>query len=461
MVILAICQLTPIENSMEKVPADLLDKFLDKSLDKDSLLDQLTTLIESGTSVSLRISAIDIINRIRKEGINFGAKSDIIFQVFENLLISDSSEAIRSAAASFLSGNFEERTFNPMLWALYHEISPATLAIIIEALVNYIIKSVHLNLRFLENNVQDIDFKVCIEEQSMKNITKIKDIMINYLILIYLKKVFWRLKYKIQECHIVSLDFTFKELTVFPESLKYLQGLKRLILKYNQLTKIPRWIDSLNSLDVLNLNVNNINEIPSTIGGLQWLKELSLWKNELNYLPESISELNNLEILNLRLNNLEFLPESLGNLGNLKILNLHDNKLTKVPESIVNLIKLENLNLSWNLLKALPISLTKLSSLEYLDLERNDLEQVPDDLSNMHSLKYLNLSDNNLKKFPENIKFPKGLKILNISRNNLTSFPKELIQLEFLEEIYVGQNNFKEPIGDIQTLKEKNVKIIE
>ena len=446
---------------MEKVPSDLLDKFLDKSIDKDSLLDQLTTLIERGTSVNLRLAAINIINDIRKRGINFGSKSDIIFQVFENLLISDSSEAIRSAAASFLSCNFAERTFNPMLWALYHESSPTTLNIIIESLVNYTIESENVNLIYLKDNIKDVDFKVCIEEQSTQNNVEVKDIIINYLILVYLKKEFWRLKYKVQDCRISFLDFTFKELTVFPESLKYLYGLKRLILKYNQLTKIPSWINSLNSLEVLNLNVNNINEIPSTIGKLKLLKELSLWKNELNFLPESISELHYLETLNLRLNNLEFLPESLGNLANLKILNLHDNRLTKIPESMANLKKLENLNLSWNLLRNLPISLTKLSSLEYLDFERNDLEQIPDDLSNMKSLRFLNLSDNNIKKFPENMRFPKTLKILNISRNNLTSIPKELTQLDSLEEIYVGQNNFQDHLEFIQILKEKNVKIIE
>ena len=50
---------------MEKVPSDLLDKFLDKSIDKDSLLDQLTTLIERGTSVNLRLAAINIINAVQ------------------------------------------------------------------------------------------------------------------------------------------------------------------------------------------------------------------------------------------------------------------------------------------------------------------------------------------------------------------------------------------------------------
>ena len=446
---------------MEKAPLDILDKFLNKSIDKESLIDQLLTLIESGISVNLRLSAINAIDDIRKKGFNFGPKSDNVFQIFENLLVSDSSEQLRSAAASFLSSNFAERTLYPMLWALYHENSPPTLKIIIESLVNYILNSENLNLTDLRANIQDFEFKVCIEDKLRQNKTEIKDIIINYLILVYLKKVYWRLKYKVQDCHIVSLDFTFKELTIFPELLKYLSGLKNLTLKYNQLTTIPSWINSLNSLEVLNLNVNIISEIPSSIGQLKLLKEFSLWKNELTYLPNSISELYNLEALNLRLNNLEYLPEELGNLRNLKILNLHDNKLTNIPKSIINLKKLQNLNLSWNLLKSLPVSLTKLSSLEYLDLERNDLERIPNDLSNMVSLRFLNLSDNRIKEFPENMEFPRNLVTLNISRNNLNKIPKGLIQLDFLEELYIGQNDFQEPLETIQALKQKNVKIIE
>jgi len=461
LLILANCELTPNINKMEKAPSDLLDKFLDKSIDKDSLIDRLLTLIESGTSVNLRLSAINTIDIIQKKGVNFGLKSENVFHIFENLLISDSSERLRTAAANFLNCNFSERTLNAMLWVLYHESSPTILTIIIDSLVNYILNSENVNLINLRNNIQDIDFKVCIEEKPILNFIEFKDIMVNYLILAYLKKVFWRMKYKIKDYHIISLDFTFKELTVLPESLKYLKGLKSLVLKYNQLTKIPKWINSLNSLEVLNLNVNNINDIPSTIGQLKLLNELSLWKNELSALPESITELYNLEALNLRLNNLEFLPESFGNLTNLKILNLHDNKLTKIPKSMINLKNLKNLNLSWNLLRSLPIELTKLPSLEYLDLERNDLEQIPDDFSNMISLKFLNLSDNNLKEFSENMKYPRNLEILNISRNSLLSFPKGLTQLDSLKEIYIGQNNFQEPIESIQVLKQKNVKIIE
>ena len=97
---------------MEKAPLDILDKFLDKSIDKDTLLDQLLTLIERGTSVNLRLSAIRVIDDIRKKGFSFGTKSDNVFQLFENLLISDSSELLRGAAASFLSRNFADRTFD-------------------------------------------------------------------------------------------------------------------------------------------------------------------------------------------------------------------------------------------------------------------------------------------------------------------------------------------------------------
>ena len=446
---------------MENVALNLLDNFLNELIDKESFLQQLITLIENSNSLKLRLSGINALNTIKKKGFSFEPKSNEIFQVFENLLISDSSDAIRSNAASFLGINFAERAFDPMLWALHHENSPKTLEYIIESLINYINNLDEFTAINTRDLFQDIDFKICIQEKlERKRVEDIKDVIINYFCLVYLKKVFWRLKYVLKDCIITSLDFTFKELTTLPESLKYLTGLKKLVLKYNQLTVVPDWISSLNSLEILNLNVNNINKIPSSISQLKLLKEFSLWKNDLTSLPESLCELYNLELLNLRLNNLEFLPSALGKLENLKILNLHDNRLNNIPYSIASLSKLENLNLSWNLIASIPIHLTNLESLKYLDLERNELEQIPSDFSNMKSLILLNLSDNHLRSLPANMKFSKNLKILNLSRNHLDDLPIEFIQLGSLEELYIGQNNFQENPECIQILKDKGVKII-
>ena len=446
---------------MEKTPLNLLGNFLNELIDKESFLQQLITLIENSNSLKLRLSVINALNTIKKKGFSFEPKSNEIFQVFENLLISDSSDEIRRAAASFLRINFAEKAFDPMRWALHHESSPETLEFIIESLISYINNIDNFKSINIEDLFQDIDFKICIQEKSEKNeIDDIKEVIINYFSLVYLKKVFWRLKIGLHSCFITSLDFTFKELTKLPESLKYLHGLKKLIGKYNQLTEIPGWISSLKSLEILNLNVNNINKIPSSISQLKSLKELSLWKNDLTSLPESMCELNNLELLNLRLNSLEFLPSALGKLKNLKFLNLHDNRLNLIPSSITDLTNLENLNMSWNLITSVPVHLTSLSSLKYLDLERNELEQIPSDFSNMKSLILLNLSDNHLRNLPTNIKFPKNLKILNISRNNLEDIPIQFAQLESLEELYIGQNNFQEDPECIQVLKDKGVKII-
>lgn len=447
---------------MEKAPLNLLNNFLNELIDKESFLQQLITLIENSNSLKMRLSGISALNTIKKKGFSFEPKSTEIFQVFENLLISDSSEEIRSTAASFLETNFAEKAFNPMRWALHHESSPKTLEFIIESLISFINKLENVTTIELEDIFQDIDFKICIQEKlENDSLEDIKEISINYFCLVYLKKVFWRLKYDLKRCRITFLDFTFKELTYLPESLKYLSGLKKLVLKYNQLTSIPDWISSLKSLEILNLNVNNINKIPGSISQLKLLKELSLWKNDLTSLPEGICELHNLELLNLRLNNLEYLPTNLGKLENLKLLNLHDNRLYTIPNSLECLTKLENLNLSWNLITSIPNHLMKLKSLKYLDLERNELEQIPSDFSNMNSLILLNLSDNHLRNLPANMKFPENLKILNISRNNLDDIPIEFSRLDSLEEFYIGQNNFQELPDCIQILKDKGVKIIE
>ena len=441
-------------------------------LDKQSGVQQLIALIENSTKIKYRLESLQILRKICVNFENFGGNKDTLISFFENLLISDSDEIIRNEAALILCHVYKDKALNPMSWALLHEESPLCLQTILKVLItiveNIALRNEPITKLILVHEIKQIndkEFKIGFEIlKSTKRVQdftprELADILINYFTIVYLKKSYWRLKYTIEMCKIVELDFIFKGLTKLPDAIKYLTYLKKLTLRYNQITELPNWIESLCGLESLNLNVNNINNLPSTIGNLSHLKELLLWKNELKELPNSICSLQSLKYLNLRLNQLEFLPYKLGNLINLLDLNLHDNKLTEIPESISSLKLLETLNLSWNLLTTLPLSISNLSSLISLDIERNELIHVPASIGSLSSLEILNLGDNKLKNVPETIGNLKELRILNLSRNRLTKLPKSINFLDNLEELYLSENNLDINTNVLNKLEETGLKI--
>ncbi|MHA1986063.1 MAG: leucine-rich repeat domain-containing protein [Promethearchaeota archaeon] len=450
---------------MELTPERIYKEFSKNIIDRPSATKLLLSLIESSEREEVRVESIKKLNHI-------GVKDDEFFKLLENLLISDSNETMRNAAANVLRHNFLEKALTPVKWAFIHEESPSCLATtyssLIEIIINLSSKPSSLNRSKLLSEVQSIKrkefkfgFEALCDTKKIENVTikELAEILINYFTIILLEKSYWRLKSKILNCKIVELDFIFKGLAKLPESIKYLSHLKTLILRYNQLIKLPDWIGTLHCLENLNINVNNLNELPLSIGAISSLRELSLWKNELKYLPSSIGKLKNLEKLNLRLNQLKSLPPTIENLASLKDLNLHDNQLTNLPESIENLKSLENLNLSWNNLEIIPISLGYLPSLKSLDLERNELKSIPNSIGFLTSLKFLNLSDNNLEDLPSTIGNLSSLQYLNLSRNKLSSLPTSIKSLKSLRELYLGENNLSSIPKKIKRLEAKGVKI--
>ena len=450
---------------MELTPQKILENIRNKDIDKIVAVEQLISLIENSNFVKVRLDSIETLGQI-------DIKNKIIFDLLENLLVSDSNESIRNAAANLLKDHYIDKAFSPMKWALNHDESPYALNTIFDALIT-IIKNLEKSsdktsrivliqeINKIDEKEIKIGYEILKEKRNIKDIAndELADILINYFTLLYLKKTFWRLKYVIENTKIVELDFIFKGLTSLPEAIKYLSSLKLLILRYNQIIKLPDWIGSLNDLKCLNLNVNNLTKLPKSIGGLNSLKELLLWKNELASLPDSIGSLPSLEILNLRLNRLEALPSSIGTLTSLKELNLHDNKLSYVPGSIGLLSSLENLNISWNELTAIPESIGSLKSLKTLDLGRNELSIIPDSLSSLTSLEFLNLSENKIRILPNSIGSISTLQVLNLSRNNLSEVPESLATLKNLKELNLAENNNIKIPKALKLLKENGLKI--
>jgi len=455
---------------IELDPNKIYEDLIDKKIDKSSAINNLMILIENSNNTLIRFSSIQILAKIGENFENTGISKKKIFKLFENLMLSDSSEKIRNAAVKILGEKFLEESLNPMKWALQHEQSPLCLNTVFQTLIKIVKNLEKSNTRLSKfilihelKQIPDKDFKIgfenIIEKRGFNKLTKyeLSLILLNYFSITYLRKTIWRLNYTIENCKVIQLDFQFKGLIKVPDAVQNLDSLKTLSLRYNQITRIPEWINKLKYLESINLNVNTINQLPESIGLLSHLKQLSLWKNDLEVLPDSICKLEALEVLNLRLNQLKELPPDIGNLKHLRELNLHDNKLYILPNSISELISLEKLNLSWNLLQTIPNSLNSLSKLKVLDLERNELSSIPETIGRLEKLEMMNLSDNKLSTIPKTIGLLNNLKYLNLSRNNIEKLPESLLSITSLTELNLTDNKLKEVPAGLKKLEENGL----
>ncbi|MHA1749723.1 MAG: HEAT repeat domain-containing protein, partial [Promethearchaeota archaeon] len=119
-------------------PSKILEKFRDKRIDTRSALEQLLALIENSSSFKIRLNCIKILSEIWKLNEKTAPLSENIFNVLENLLISDSNEIIRNAAAFFLSSNFNDKAYKPMKWAIHNDDSQLVLETILNSLIKFL-----------------------------------------------------------------------------------------------------------------------------------------------------------------------------------------------------------------------------------------------------------------------------------------------------------------------------------
>jgi Leucine-rich repeat (LRR) protein len=453
---------------MNRTPKSISEEYRNKVVDKNSAIKELIVILENSDRVTERLKCINMILSIGNDFENLGLSKDELFSIFESLLISDINEKIRSEAATIIFQKFNDRALPPLSWALHHDVSPYSLTKILNSLIMLVISfqksedSLTKSILLSEiKQIEEVEFKICLElkQEDLININQLGEILINYYIIVYLKKLYWRLKYTIEKCKITQLNFIFKGLTSLPESLKYLKSLKLLTLRYNQILNIPSWISSLRSLEILNLNVNNLDELPKEIGDLGNLKELLLWKNNLRALPNTIGSLKSLEKLNLRLNQIERVPNSVSKLSKLKELDLHDNKLTQLPINLSSLESLESLNLSWNSLKTLPKTIGNLCNLKILNLEKNEIEQIPQTITNLSSLEILNLCENKIRYLPEDIGMMNNLKILKVTRNQIETLPESIRDISSLQELHLWENKIERLPQFLTDLEYKGLKI--
>ncbi len=449
---------------METSPQKILENFYDKLVNREITLEKILHIIENSENIEYRILSIEILKQL-------ASNDEMVFNVLENLIISDSEESIRNHAIEAIGELYLEKSFPLLKWAFEHEKSLICLINIIKTIGEMNNSSSKL---FLFKIIQDIDnprFKKDInqiqnQQRELKN-KSLASIIINYLIVDFLEKKYDRIDYETRDGLITELElsnigstvFNFNVLRKIPKCISYLYHLDKLDLKINRIAKIPSSMASLTSLKYFDMSYNRLKILPSSIGAFSSLKTLYLRYNHLIELPVSIGNLSSLKILDLSSNNIKILPDSITCLKNLEILDLHGNGLQELPDNLGMLRSLVSLELGLNDLTNLPDNMKKLSKLNKLVLggnKRLNLDHM-DWISKLPHLKELFLYENNIKSLEKIINTPSPIEFLNLDNNSLDSLPMELLYLKNLKSLNLKWNNLTEIpewVIELQSLEE-------
>ena len=306
---------------MDVNPQTILEDYNKKRIDKSTAIILLTSVIEDHDGEKYRLEAITILNTLK-------IKTKTLYEFFENIILSDSSEIIRNAAAKYMSTHFLEISLPVFQWVIQHETSYYCLVTVINSLAK--IKSSESESILLEQ------------------LRKIRNI--NYL---NVDKDYRNKRYR------KALKSYFKRNSINKLSHKQLAAiLINFLTVKNLIDEIPNvyfeldderlLIDKLDLSDYLEFEVkgtpwgwkNNIRSLSQITGlnNLRYLKTLDLSNNQIGDL-EGISELRNLThlvLLNNQISDRKNL-EHINQLSNLQFLDLRGNSISKnVTNEIFN-----------------------------------------------------------------------------------------------------------------------------
>jgi len=283
---------------MELSPKFINKNYRNKKLDKISAINQLISIIDNSDNLDARIESINTLSQI-------DAKSNDVFKLLENLLISDSHESIRFNSISAIEKLFLDNALEPMRWALKHEESLKCLLAISKILGKIDTpqsKSLLINkIKKIRNEKIIENLNLLFKKRDIERFSsfELSRIIEDYFIIADLEKRFGQINFKVKEGLIFELDlsdvsshvFGWTILNKFPDFMEFLTSLEILDLKFNRLTMIPKTIGFLTSMIHLDLSYNKIKSIPHSIGLLTVLNKLNLRYNKLKSLPLSIGSL--------------------------------------------------------------------------------------------------------------------------------------------------------------------------
>jgi len=223
-----------------------------------------------------------------------------------------------------------------------------------------------------------------------------------------------------------TLILDFNNISVIPDSITLLSGLRHLSLAANQLADVPECITKL-KLVTLELGLNRLTAFPIHVCGITSLSTLYIESNNLTSIPEEIGQLVNLRVLSLTGNSLTSIPSVLP--PALEVLNLSCNDITETvsPALVSVATTLTTLNLAENAISSLDIPcFTQLRQLRTLVLDCNMIGELQGDMvSGWESMVTLNIPHNLLTSLPPQIALLTNLKVLDVRGNRFEFVKKE------------------------------------
>ena len=299
---------------LDFTPEQLYQRFCNKEIDKLTLINSLLLLVEESNE---EVSRIDAINQLRRSGI----KSDHLFTIMENLMISDTNDRVRNAAARYINYLYFEKSYSIVNWAIQYEQSYDCLLTMINTL----------------KKMQSEESKNLLISEIQKQIKLSKELTEKpYLFNKYRKRMKQVFKRKPIENFMVNelAEILINYKTVSLLSLRYPNF-------YFDLDLSNGLVSEVDLADYLQFEVkgtpfgwkNNI-EILSKIKGLEnltALKKLDLSNNLINDLSQ-ITTFKNLETISLANNKISdpINVKYLNSLSNLRYVDLTGNEIAKI-----------------------------------------------------------------------------------------------------------------------------------
>ncbi|MFW9866119.1 MAG: hypothetical protein ACFFEN_08490 [Candidatus Thorarchaeota archaeon] len=269
-------------------PDKIIEEFQDNKIGKVSALQSLVSFIENSNDEEIRLKSLNLLN-------NFDIKDKYLFQILENLVISDENAIIRNIALKIIEKNFLEKSFEVLKWCVIHERDGYCIITVIKILeklksensklilykeIRKIIKKKYLNKeRKIENKKFKKTLKTLLREKNYDKFThrEFAEILINYITISNLFTKYNNIYYELNQQNglISKLDLSnyleyevkgtpwrwqnsIKNLSDVP-GLKYLHSLQQLDLSNNQITDIKEIIH-LQNLTHLILTNNNLSD---------------------------------------------------------------------------------------------------------------------------------------------------------------------------------------------------------
>ena len=306
---------------MELNPDRIYEDYINNRLDKSTTIEQLISIIENYDDDTTREDSIKALAKIK-------LTSENLFALFENLLLSDSSENIRNVAANYLSVNHLNSSLPVFEWSIQHEKSYNCLLTVVKALVK----------------INSSESKIILIEQ-IKKIRKTHYIS--------LEKGYENKRYKKALKPLIRRNkinsFSHKELGAILINFFTIKTLIEEIPNvYFELNSTNLLVERLDLSDYLEFEVkgtpwgwkNNIRKISKIPGleNLRYLKKLDLSNNQIENVKGlvGLKNLTHLVLSNNQISDVDNL-EHLKHLSKLQFLDLCGNE-------IVNFIKKDDFN---------------------------------------------------------------------------------------------------------------------